>query len=259
MMTEVMTASGRDLPMTVKRITVDQTMLWTNAAWADFKAAPGLGLALGSFYVAASWLLTAGLSWMGLASLIPALAGGFMLISPLLALVFYEVARRREAGEPVTLGAAIAGSLRHAHRMGGMAVVLTVAYLAWLEMALFIVAAFLGGAPPTVGDLASRIMDSPQGMVFLLVGTAAGAVLAAVVFTLTVVSIPLLHDRRLDAITAMRVSIRAVAENPRPMLGWALNVGFIAGAGLLSFYVGLALAMPILGYASWHAYRDLVE
>lgn len=259
MMTDAMMASSHDLPVTVKRITVDQTMLWTNAAWADFKAAPGLSLALGSFYVVASWLLTAGLSWMGLASLIPALAGGFMLVAPLLALVFYEVARRREAGETITLGMAIAGSLRHAPRMGGMAVVLTVAYLAWLELALFIVAAFLGGTPPTMEAFVNEVWASSQGFLFLVAGSAVGGVLAAVVFSLTVVSIPLLHDRPLDAITAMRVSIRAVAVNPLPMLGWGLNVAFLAGFGLVTAYLGLAVIMPILGYASWHAYRDLVD
>ncbi|MEO5337734.1 MAG: DUF2189 domain-containing protein [Magnetospirillum sp. WYHS-4] len=254
-------APGRDpaREITIRQVSVDRSMTWLVRAWADFKATPGISLTLGGLFVAASWVLAIGLSEAGLGSLIPAMAGGFLLVAPMGAVAFYEVARRRESGAPLALRLVLATCLRHPGPLAAMGMVLALAYMAWLEIALFLFAAFYGRSPPGLETFLVDLVASPQGATFLLAGVSVGVILSLAVFSIAAVSIPLLHDRPVDVVTAIRTSVRAVAENRGAMLGWGLTVGFIALCGLATFFVGLAFAMPLLGYATWHAYRDLVE
>ena len=118
--------------------------------------------------------------------------------------------------------------------------------------------ALLGPEPPSLEDLVVNTFLRPQGLPFLVFGTAVGAVFAGLVFAISAVSLPMLLDRPLDVMTAIVTSVRAVTANPRPMLLWAaLIVGF-TGAGLITLYLGLIVTVPLIGYATWHAYKDLV-
>jgi uncharacterized membrane protein len=90
------------------------------------------------------------------------------------------------------------------------------------------------------------------------VGTAVGAVLAAIAFAISAVSIPLILDRDVGAFAAMATSVSAVVVNWRVMIGWAALIALFGAVGLASFYIGLAVILPLIGHASWHAYRDLV-
>lgn len=244
---------------TVRSITVDRTMDWIKRGWIDFKATPTVSLILGSYFVIASWALSVGLADAGLGSLIPAFAGGFLLVAPLLAVAFYEVARHLEAGEPVVLGEVIGGAFRRPGRLAAMGLLLSLAFLAWMQVAVVLFAGFFGQSPPALETFFVDILTAPQGPAFLAAGSLAGCILGGIVFTITAISIPMIQDRPVDLLTAVRTSIRAVTLNPGSMMGWALNIAFIAATGFATFFVGLAVAMPVLGYATWHAYRDLVE
>ena len=98
-------------------------------------------------------------------------------------------------------------------------------------------------------------LNAFYALIFVLVG----AIIAAAVFAISVVSIPMMLDRKTDFVTAVLTSLTAVRANPGPMVLWAALIVIFTGIGLLTFYLGLALALPLIGHATWHAYRDLVE
>ena len=108
-------------------------------------------------------------------------------------------------------------------------------------------------------DLLSVLTTTTEGIAFLLLGNAIGAFLSLILFALTVVSIPLVLDHDIDFVTAMITSVRAVVANPAPMLGWGFTVGVLLVLASLPLFVGLVVVSPILGHATWHLYRNVVD
>ena len=117
---------------------------------------------------------------------------------------------------------------------------------------------FFNEAPPPLEQFFEQVVFSLSGAPFLLVGSALGAMFSLVIFTVTAVSIPMLFDRQIDVVTAIGASILVVRANWQVMLGWAAMIGIITIFSVLLFSIGLAVALPVLAYATWHAYRDLV-
>jgi uncharacterized membrane protein len=140
-----------------------------------------------------------------------------------------------------------------------MGVVLMLFLLAWVRLAFLIFALFFGLQPPSWQHLIETIFFTADGLPFLIVGTAAGGVLALAVYAIGAVSIPLLLDRNVGIMTAIATSFMAVLHNWRVMLGWGALIVLFTGAGLATLFIGLVVTMPLIGHASWHAYRDLVE
>ncbi|MGE5475517.1 MAG: DUF2189 domain-containing protein [Bacteroidales bacterium] len=242
----------------LRPVSLDRSTTWLERGWRDFAAHPGIGLAYGSVFAFLGWLLTFGLARFGMGSLILPLAAGFMLVAPFLAVGLYEVSRRREAGEDVTLAQALRALGRNG-QMADMGLVLLLAFFVWFQLAMILFALFFGGTPPALDAFFSQVVLAPQGAIFLLTGTLVGGAVAAVVFALSVVSMPMLLDRRdVSALTAMRTSLRAVWLNRMNMIGWAATLATLGMLGLAAFFVGLAVTLPIAAHASWHAYRDLV-
>jgi uncharacterized membrane protein len=159
----------------------------------------------------------------------------------------------------VGLAPVLDGAFRQPGRLAAMGLILSLFLLVWMQVAVVLFAAFFGQSPPSLENFLADILAAPQGPAFLAAGSVAGAVLGGIVFAITAVSIPMILDRPVDLLTAIRTSVRAVTVNPGSMMGWALNIAFIAATGFATFFVGLAVAMPVLGYATWHAYRDLVD
>jgi uncharacterized membrane protein len=189
------------------------------------------------------------------------LLAGYTLIGPLIACGMYELSRRRERGLDI--------SRRHAFEflkfqsIGGIAVlglVLTGVYFGWLFVAQTINTTFLGAEPPaTIEAFVDQVFNTPEGLAFIVVGNGVGFLFAVLVFTVSVVSFPMLLDRDVGVATAVGTSIRAVLANPLTMAVWGVIVAVTLVAGSLPFFVGLAVAMPVLGHATWHLYRRVVE
>jgi uncharacterized membrane protein len=139
-----------------------------------------------------------------------------------------------------------------------MGVVLMLCWWVWVQAALFLFMLFFHQAPPPLDRFIEDVVFSVRGIPFLIVGTLIGAAFASVVFAITAVSIPLVFDRPIDVITAIAASLLAVRTNWRTMFGWAAMIVLVTACGLAAFFVGLAVALPVLAYATWHAYRDLV-
>ncbi|MGE5546121.1 MAG: DUF2189 domain-containing protein [Solirubrobacterales bacterium] len=243
----------------VRHVGVERSTQWLERGFADFRAHPVIGLSYGLVFAACGWLLTVGLAGLGMGSLILPLAAGFMLIAPLAAVGLYEVSRRRQEGTDRGLGLpAVLGAIRRNGQMADMGFILLLLFFAWCQLAMVLFAAFYGGSAPALGDFWGQVVMAPQGFAFLATGTVVGGIVAAIAFTLSVVSMPMLLDRDVSVLTAMRTSVRAVWLNRLNMIGWAATLATLGILGISLFFVGLAFTLPIAAHASWHAYRDLV-
>ena len=229
------------------------------AGWRDFQRAPILGAVFSAVYVLGGWLIlwamtTKGQVWWTL----PASAG-FPILGPFIACGFYEISRRLEAGEPLVASEIFGVIFRQKDRqIPAMAAVIVVYFLFWNFLSHMIFALFLGNATMTNVSSSLAVFLSPEGLVMLGFGTAVGAVFATLLFSLTVVSLPMLLDREVDFVTAMLTSFALVRENPGIMLGWGALIAVCLFVGMLPAFLGLFLVLPLFGHASWHLYRRAI-
>ena len=243
----------------IRRVELDRPWQWLTAGWRDLTRAPLLSVSLGLVFALAGWLLTFGLWWANLLYLVLPMATGFMIVGPILAIAFYEISRRLAAGEPISFTGAFAPFRRNPRQIAVMSFVLLLILLTWLRIAAMIFMLYWGLEPPSFEELVVNTFLRPASLPFLIIGTAIGGLFALLSFAVSAVSIPMLADRRrADAITAMVTSVRTVVENPRAMLLWAALIAAVIGLGLATLYLGLVVTVPLIGYATWHAYRDLV-
>lgn len=232
---------------------------WLSAGVQDFRRAPAVSLAYGVFWVGLSIAITAGVVAMGYWYLLLPLVAGFMIVGPLVAVGSFGIARALEEGRSPTLGDAFGGWRAHAGQLTMMGFMLALVLLAWFNLAMILFALFFGMDIPSPTELYSALLTTPRGWGLLLTGTVAGAGLAFGAFTISVVAIPTLMDQDLTFMEGIEASVRAVGENLLPMLVWAAMLTGAVVIGVLTFYIGLALILPVLGFASWHAYEDLVR
>ncbi|NGM47620.1 DUF2189 domain-containing protein [Rhodobacter sp. SGA-6-6] len=230
------------------------------AGWRDFLRAPVFGLFFAGVYVAGGWLiawasLTEGQIWWTI------FAGcGFPILGPFIACGFYEVSRRLEAGEALDWGGVLGAIFRQKDRqIPTMAAIVVVFFLFWNFLAHMIFALFLGTATLTNVTRSLEVFLTPEGLTMLAFGTAVGAVFAGVLYALAVVSLPMLMDREVDFITAMITSWALVAANPRVMLAWGALIAVSLFLGMATGFLGLFVALPLFGHASWHLYRRALE
>jgi uncharacterized membrane protein len=244
----------------IRNVSTAAPFRWLAAGVRDMRRAPGVSLAYGLIFTFAGFLIALGLTRVGFQSLILVLAGGFILIGPMLAAGLYETSRRLEAGEPVSLSSTLRSGFMETGQLPYMGLLLMLIYLAWVETALLIFMLFFGPqAVPPLETFISDLVSTSRGLGFLIVGGGVGFVLAATVFAISAISVPLLMVARIDVVTAALTSIEACRENPSAMTLWAV---LIAGAMLLGFatlFFGLVIMFPLIGHATWHAFRDLIK
>lgn len=227
--------------------------------WTDFRRAPILGLGFAAVYVLGGWLITWAMTTKGQIWWTLPAGAGFPILGPFLACGFYEISRRLEAGQPLHAGEVFGVIFRQKDRqIPAIAAVIVVYFLFWNFLAHMIFALFLGNATMTNISSSFAVFLTPEGMMMLAIGTVVGAVFAALLFSLTVVSLPMLLDREVDFVTAMLTSLALVQANPRVMLGWGALIGVCLFLGMLPGFLGLFLVLPLFGHASWHLYRRAI-
>lgn len=229
------------------------------AGWRDFIRAPAYGLMFATFYVAGGLVLAAvafasGQEWW----LIPFVVG-FPLIAPFAAVGLYEVSLRLEAGQPLDRRQISRVVFAQKDRqLPSMAMVILLLFMFWVFVAHTVFALFMGVSSLTNITSSAEVLLQGRGLVMLIIGSLIGAGFAAVLFGFTVVGLPLLLDREVDFITAIITSVRAVALSPVVMLVWAAILGVCLLVGILPAFLGLFIALPVLGHASWHLYRRMM-
>lgn len=232
-----------------------------SAGLRDFLKAPGFGLFFSVFYVVGGILIYLELSVRGEELWVIPIGLGFPLLAPFAAVGLYEVSRRLETGEALDWSAILGVVFRQKDRQfPSMAVMMIMFFMLWVFVAHLIFALFMGLQSLT--NILSNWQDSlltPNGLTMLAIGTGVGAVMAFVLFSLTVVSLPLLLEREIDFISAMIASFQLVLANPVPMIAWGITVSVLLFLGMLSFFLGLFIILPVCGHATWHLYRRAVS
>jgi uncharacterized membrane protein len=241
----------------VRRIALSDIRDILRLGWQDFRRAPAFGILFSGVYVLGGMLLYLSLSAIGHTWLLIPLVGGFPILAPFAAVGLYEVSRRLEAGEPLDWNAVLGVVWHERNRqIPSMAVVLLIFFIFWVFVARTIFALAFGGQLFRA-DWAEMLL-TPHGITMLLVGSAIGGLMALAVFSLMVVSLPLLLEKEVDFVTAMITSYSAVRESPVPMLYWAATIAVLLFLAMLPLFLGLFLVLPLLGHASWHLYRRVL-
>lgn len=233
---------------------------WLAAGWRDMWTQAGPSLAYGLGVTVLSALVVSGMVWLGWDQVMfPALAG-FLVVGPVLATGLYEKSRRIEAGERVSLGAMLAphrGAGPHLFYVGA---VLMGLMLLWMRAAVLLYALFFGWrAFPGFDHLLALLFTTPVGLTMLATGTLVGGLFAAFAFAISAFSIPMLLDKRLDAFSAMGISMSLVFNNLPALLVWGMIVLALTLVSLATAFLGLIIIFPLLGHATWHAYAAVRE
>ncbi|TPN81871.1 DUF2189 domain-containing protein [Mesorhizobium sp. CU2] len=254
-------AQGMHVQPTVRRITTADLRDALRLGAEDFWAKPSHYVFLCLVYPIVGLILTQWTSGSNAIQLVYPLMSGFALIGPFAAIGLYEISRRRELGMDTHWRHAL--DVRRSPALPSIAVIgilLFALFLLWLFTAQSLYTSLFGTEPPaSVGTFLRDVLTTGKGWTLILVGNAVGFVFAVVALATTVIAFPLLLDRDVGAVSAIETSARAVMANPLQMALWGLTVAVLLVIGSIPLFAGLAIVMPILGHATWHLYRKVVE
>jgi uncharacterized membrane protein len=252
---------GIATPFVIRKIGLSDLSDALRRGWEDFKAMPSHAIVLCVIYPVLGIVLFRMVLGYSVLPLLFPLAAGFTLIGPFAAIGLYELSRRRERGEEAAAWDAI--HVLRAPSFGamlGFGTLLLALFVTWIAAADAIYIGTFGHAPAaSIPDFASRVLTTPEGWSLIIIGCGVGFLFAVVALCVSVVSFPLMLDRHATAIDAIRTSLRAVVKNPVAMAAWGLIVAVLLVIGSLPLFVGLAVVLPVLGHATWHLYRKVVE
>jgi uncharacterized membrane protein len=254
----VPSVSGKVDPV-VRRITIADIADAFGQGLRDFQALPACGLAFGALYTVGGIIIALCLTQLSMAYLAYPLAAGFALIGPFVAIGLYEASRCRELGQPIS-PQAIWSKIISRSEIGWMAFVTLFFFVIWMYQVRLLIALLLGlnASLSSFKEFLTVVLTTHEGLLFLAIGNLDGAALSLILFSLTVVSFPLLLDREVDFVTAMVTSVRAVVVSPFPMIGWAAIIVVLLIVSALPSFLGLLVTVPVLGHTTWHLYRKIV-
>ena len=247
-------AETSPLSLRLRPLALSAPLHWLVAGWRDFLRCPGIGLFYGACFMAMGWLLMT--VFEHAPAYVLALSAGFLLTGPFLCLGLYQASRRLERGEIPDLGDSL---MAWDQRTGTLAIfgfVLLVLEMLWGRASLIVFAVSFDGMPDFKGSLLALV--NPENLQFIIAYLLVGGLFAGLIFAVSVVSIPMILDRPTDAITAGLTSLRLVLSQPMVMLLWGALITGTVVLAMLPWFAGLLVAGPVLGHASWHAYRAAV-
>lgn len=232
-----------------RRLTLSAPFRWLRLGWRDLKRAPALSLGYGAVTVALSFAVSYLALEFGSYVLLLSLASGFILIGPVLAMGLYSISCQLERGMKPRLGYCLREEGRHFGNQMVFALILLVIFLVWARAASMVHIFFPMDAHPDWRALA----------MFLTIGSAVGSVFAALTFSASAFSLPMFMDRRVDVVTAVITSIHAVLNNKGAMAVWAAIILTAVMLGFATAFIGFAVLLPLIGHATWHAYKDTIQ
>jgi uncharacterized membrane protein len=229
---------------------------WLAAGFADLRRAPAASLAYGAVFALMGWLIV----WVfsHAYEYTSALTAGFLLVGPFLATGLYDISRRLERGERVRFADTMTAWRANLGAFSLFSLVLTIIMLVWARASLVTFALFFSSGMPTLKSFLAQVL-TVEHLDFIITYFLVGAVFAGIVFAISVVSVPMMLDRGTDTIVAALTSVRALFANPLPLALWALTIAVVMGAGFATAFIGIIVAAPVIGHATWHAYRELVD
>ena len=246
------TARARSvLDMPLATLTWRDPWRWLALGWADFKRAPSIGLFYGVCFVLMGWALLAVFEFAPQYTL--ALSAGFLLMGPFLCLGLYQLSREFERGRSASLWRSLTAWRISSAQLSIFAAILLVLEMLWGRAAMIVFAISFTGMPDFSGPLESFFTE--EYLTFFFSYTLVGGIFAALIYAISVISMPMILDRKVDAISAALASIRLVTTQTGVMLSWAAIIAGLIVLAMLPGFLGLLIVGPVLGHASWHAYR----
>jgi uncharacterized membrane protein len=245
-----------DLPA-IRRVPPGRPFTWLAQGLRDMRGNLVESLVYGLIVAAIGWAIwtyTAGRPQQFTASIT-----GFFLLAPLLAAGLYEISRRHELGMDTGFGESLQGWRRSGEALAQFGLELVIVAIFWERLSAILFALFYNGAVPNLESFYRDVLLSGDYWRLLVVYVAVGGVLAIVVFVLSAISIPMLLDRDIDIYTAMATSLVAVGRNIPAMAIWAILIVVLTAIGFATLLLGMIVIFPLLGHATWHAYRDLTQ
>ncbi len=248
------TAGGEDFIVPLRVLYPSSVLRWLRLGWGDFRRTPAIGMFYGASFAGMGWLLL----WLfrSAPAYTLALSAGFLLLGPFLCLGLYDVSRRLERGDTASLGASLVAWKARSGTLAIFGGVLLILEMLWGRASLVVFAVSFDGMPDFKGSLLALL--DPQNLAFIVTYLAVGAVFAGLIFAVSVVAMPMILDRGTDAITAGLTSLRLCLSQPGVMLLWGATLTLLVVFAMLPGFAGLLIVGPILGHASWHAYREAV-
>jgi uncharacterized membrane protein len=245
-----------DLPV-IRRVPPGRPFVWLAQGFRDMRGNLVESLVYGVALAAIGWLIwtyTAGRPQQFTASIT-----GFFLLAPLLAAGLYEISRRHELGMDTGFGESLQGWRRSAGGLAQFGLELVLVAILWERLSAILFALFYNGAVPNFDAFFRDVFLSGDYWRLTVVYVVVGGVLATAVFVMCAISIPMLLDRDVDIYTAMATSLIAVGRNIPAMVIWAALIVALTAIGFATLLIGMIVIFPVLGHATWHAYRDLTQ
>ena len=232
-----------------KNLDANAPVRWIKLGWQDLWRAPAQSLSYGLILVISSYLMAFLSITFGNLVVLLALLSGFIFLGPMLAMTFYAISSQLQDGQTPTLGHSLQSSFRQMGNQMVFAVMLVIIFLVWARAASMIHVFFPAFANPNLIELAT----------FLSVGTVVGSLFAAFVFCVSAFSLPMMMDRNVDTVTAVVTSVNAVLRNKPAMVVWVLLIIAAVAIGIATAFIGLAITLPLIGHATWHAYQETID
>lgn len=247
--------------ISINKVKKDAHWSWMRAGWAAFRGSWRASVKIGALVVLVSWAIILTLYKSGNSAFIPAAYGAFALVGPLIATLIYGISRELEdTSEKVRRLRDVSMRPTSPEQTGFIGFSLLVIVMVWGLLALLLYALAVGlGAPMKGEDFINFVLSTPQGLIMATIGTIIGAILALIGYSIAAISIPLVFDRDIDALSAMAASVNAVIKNPMAMLSWAFAISVIVALCAPLAFLPMIVIFPWLGHVTWQAYRELID
>ena len=252
------TGSTRWHELVVNKISLTDPFVWLSKGWKDMRDAGRYSFTYGAGIVLLSGLMTLSLVPTGNLFLLPFLVAGFFLVAPAVGIGLYQMSAHLERGEPLKTCNALEAWNRNQAQISMVTAGFFIIMQLWIAVNFVLFSLLYSGISPPLDNFFSDLFLSEEGRIFAIASITVGFVFAWCAYAISAVTVPMLLDRKVDGFTAIRTSVKAVLQNMSAMMLWAFLIVLIVGLGLITFYVGLLVALPLIGHGTWHAYRALV-
>ena len=241
----------------LRTVETGRPLVWLKKGWEDMRDNLTASLAYGLIFAVVGYVILAYASDMPY--LFTAAISGFFLIAPVAAAGLYEISRRHEKGMPTSFAESLRGLRSHSDSLFYFGILLAFSLIGWERLSAILFALFYHGNAPSMEHFYRDVFFSGEYLHFVVSYLFIGGILAVAVYCLSAVSVPMLMDRGTDVATAMMTSARAVGHNLGAMLLWAILLVGLMAVGFATMMIGLIFLLPLVGHATWHAYKDMVE